>query len=564
MLIGVCLDNVDEPAEESWRKLAAMRPRVVGTLWTRVSAADGGTRHGRAVYERLEEVLERPTYHVRVGASRRMGVEEWVEAANAALGEVPAAALTEGRVRLRCLNEVNLEHEGGWEPEEYAGFLAEAVERVSVPLLAAPVSLVVGAREWWLRALAAWGGVVPAAGVCANVYGARVHEVGELLVEGVPWHVTEINTLHARPGGERAGWLVQSLMALEEAGCETAEVFILGGRSHGAWDERYVLTMEECQRLGGWMADASNEEEVVGVEKKQWPVGTGGWVWYVERNGGAAGIVEKAKRAGLSHVFIKGGDGPSAWEQLTPELVAELRAAGLSVLAWVYCYGGYRAGTAHGERRWTVEDEIALARRCLEVGVDGLVADVEAEYEGRPAEAERYAGVVAEACREHGVPFGYSPLPVIDYHTALPFVQFNRACDAVLPQFYSRALGPAWPVETLLAIWDRWKAAWASWGVPVPEMLPVGECFAEAGPADVTRFAAACRARRIRSVSYWSMDEMDAAELDAIATTVFDDGQTLREIEDALHGIWAATERQAALAVETQRRVAAIKGVVGL
>src|SRR5207244_4957935 len=124
--------------------------------------------------------------------------------------------------------------------------------------------------------------------------------------------------------------------------------------------------------------------------------GRGLWVWYAPRAGqlldpNAAtgrGIVAASRRANAGWVAIKGGDPKSpqdgTWPQLGPDLVAELREAGLKVFGWPYCYLD------------DVDREVALARWILAQGVDGLIADGEDECAGTWREAERYAAAGAD------------------------------------------------------------------------------------------------------------------------------------------------------------------------
>src|SRR5947207_6898068 len=115
--------------------------------------------------------------------------------------------------------------------------------------------------------------------------------------------------------------------------------------------------------------DARGDEFVIDLR------GSGGWVWYVEANGGLDGIAAKARAAKLQFVLVKGADGPARWDQLSADLVAALkeRVPGLAVLAWYYGYGGHRPGTAHGDRPWTVEDEIAVSQDIVAVpGLDEI------------------------------------------------------------------------------------------------------------------------------------------------------------------------------------------------
>jgi hypothetical protein len=133
MRIGICLDNVEQPAEQSCDKITVLRPHLVETLWTRADReGEGGTQHRRAAYDRLEALLDRPTYHVRVGPSRALTPDAWCAMAADALAELPSAALAERRVRLRALNEVNLPADGAWHAtEQAAAALVEAQRQMA-------------------------------------------------------------------------------------------------------------------------------------------------------------------------------------------------------------------------------------------------------------------------------------------------------------------------------------------------------------------------------------------------------------------------------------------------
>jgi hypothetical protein len=234
--------------------------------------------------------------------------------------------------------------------------------------------------------------------------------------------------------------------------------------------------------------------------------GVGMFIWYVSNaaGGDAATIAARAKQVGLRFVLVKCGDGGSAWDQFTPELVSGLQTEGLEVHGWAYCYGD------------DVDGELAVAEGCFDAGADGYVADVEAEYEGQAAAAEQVAiGLIA--LRPPGRLLGYSALPVVDYHLELPYAQLNHACELVLPQFYSRALGDGWTPDKLWEQWDRWSNKWKEWGVPVPRILPVGEAFGAATGDDVRTFAAANRERGVADAAFWEWGQARSEHWAAIA-----------------------------------------------
>lgn len=244
--LGCHLPNYEDLTEDDYAKLRAMRPDVLGSLYT------PGTKHRRSVYERIERECGKVVWIVRVGPSGKTTPRTWHRDAEAALLEVPPLAFTEGRVRLRCLNEVNLPEEGGWAPEEYAAFLHDCSEllRDDVPLVAAPISLGRnGWQEWLARFVVACGGSIPADRIAVNCYQHLVGEAPFFAGFGRPVDVTEISTL-GLSGRERGRWIVDRCRELAAAGIESAQAFIVGGKSFGAWDERYVISQEEAEEIG--------------------------------------------------------------------------------------------------------------------------------------------------------------------------------------------------------------------------------------------------------------------------------------------------------------------------
>ena len=75
------------------------------------------------------------------------------------------------------------------------------------------------------------------------------------------------------------------------------------------------------------------------------------WIWELARTEGGdlARIVTSARQYGLGAVYLKSGDGATAWPQFSPATVATLHAAGLRVCAWQFVYG--RRPGRRGERR---------------------------------------------------------------------------------------------------------------------------------------------------------------------------------------------------------------------
>lgn len=293
------------------------------------------------------------------------------------------------------------------------------------------------------------------------------------------------------------------------------------------------------------------------------PKGRAWWVWYVANCGGPRGIIDTCRKTNANTVFIKGGDGPYSWSQITRELVDELTFAGIAVYVWHYTYLGHVKGNVHGDSwKWTTQDEVRAVEDMLTAAgpnCKGFVSDPEAETEGRAREAAAFCtGVRALLSNKF---FGYAPLPVIDFHTKLPYTQFNSVCDAMMPQFYSRNLqgNPPWTQERIIEQWTRWADVWAKGGLPVPPLTPTGETYGLATNESIVEFENLAKQHEWPSWSYWSMEhaqreghvqtleaiardeiqEQGEPQMGRIALTAKDKDQA----EAIFHAMWLASER---------------------
>src|SRR3954451_5141365 len=133
--------------------------------------------------------------------------------------------------------------------------------------------------------------------------------------------------------------------------------------------------------------------------------GNGMWIWELHKaeGGDLAAMVNRARAAGISTVFVKSSDGAaSRWAQFGPELVQTLKANGLRVCAWQFVYGNDPLG------------EAALGADAIAAGADCLVVDAETKYEGRYAQAQRFMAALRAAVGP-GYPIGLTSFPYVDY-----------------------------------------------------------------------------------------------------------------------------------------------------
>lgn len=203
--------------------------------------------------------------------------------------------------------------------------------------------------------------------------------------------------------------------------------------------------------------------------------GLGAFLWYtdpamaaghglgpghVSEGGDLDRIAARCREAGFAWLAVKTGDYATSWPRQLRDVRA-LRERGIACYTWVYC------------RHDDVAGEAAMIREAIAAG-GAVILATEAECEGKPEAAEEILRRVRDQAPD--APIAYAPLPVIHYHQALPYVQYNQNCDAVLPQFYVAGLGRhRWPIETLLAEWAEWSYRWRGAGRPVPPIYPVIE-----------------------------------------------------------------------------------------
>ena len=257
MYRGLLLDNLNEPADTSFAKLVAMNASAVGTLWT--GARDGGgTKHRRPIYGRCEILLDHPEYLIRVEGYDDTPAGWWA-ATRDALREIPDAVLIEDRIRLACQNEPNLEH---WQnnPAGY-GRLYAAVSNTSLPVLFACPSLGMDGWSQWLATALEQAGH-PRRGI-VNLYGANVGRVGEFAGMFDELYVGEVNSSPWVRAGARVEFIGEALRHFARAAVKSVLIFIAGGRSNGAWDERYIISQEESAGLADW--NTNDDGEVSGT-----------------------------------------------------------------------------------------------------------------------------------------------------------------------------------------------------------------------------------------------------------------------------------------------------------
>jgi hypothetical protein len=186
----------------------------------------------------------------------------------------------------------------------------------------------------------------------------------------------------------------------------------------------------------GGDSDSATPVDSDGWSPSTWqPAGKGLWIWYFAYTGQtAAQAAERAQADHVAYVLIKSGQDASFWTSRYSEAnLREFTSRGIHVFAWPYVTPANIPGS------------IAAIKQAAQVpGTDGLVLDVEIEWEGNyAAQAEQLCQGIRAAVP--GVWLGYTSFGWVGYHGALPFSTFDHDCgDAFFPQVYWSDRGVSW------------------------------------------------------------------------------------------------------------------------
>ncbi len=227
------------------------------------------------------------------------------------------------------------------------------------------------------------------------------------------------------------------------------------------------------------------------------------WIWELGRTEGGdlARIVTKARQYGLSAVYVKAGDGATAWPQFSPTLVATLHAAGLRVCAWQFVYGRSPIGEANA-------GAAAVAQ-----GADCLIIDAESSYEGRYLAAGRYMRALRSRIGA-SYPLALTSFPYVDYHPAFPYSVFlgTNGAQVNMPQVYWKDIGTT--VDVALA------RTWMLNRVYQRPIHAIGQLYQAPSATDVLRFRTLAGAYGAIGTSWWDWQEAPARLWSVLAQPV--------------------------------------------
>jgi len=277
--------------------------------------------------------------------------------------------------------------------------------------------------------------------------------------------------------------------------------------------------------VGGIFLPSDNHTSI--VEAATLADGKGMWIWKIwELGESVSQIIDKLESAGVEWVTIKCGDSDSYY----------LTGPGYQLYDWAQSYGGFsnviglfhNAGVkvfgwhyVYSYDNWGIPgvSEADVSNEILDIlGIDGLIIDAEAEYEGEGKGPIAEAYMIAIRSQHPSSFIAYAPFPIIDYHTWFPYLEFGKYCDVVMPQAYWQDIGvtPTGMVDWMNEQWDKWHAIWQSGGHgdSVKPLIPIGQ--GNTPGSEVTEFCEAVLSR-YEGLSLWRYGIMTSGAWTAYA-----------------------------------------------
>jgi hypothetical protein len=223
------------------------------------------------------------------------------------------------------------------------------------------------------------------------------------------------------------------------------------------------------------------------------------WIWIIKETEGGdpLAIAAAAHRAGLTDVFVKVADGVNKYnitggKDLVPGTVAALRAVGVRVWGWQYCYGAN-----------PVAEEAVATARIRELNLDGYIVDAEVEFKkpGYDKNAEKYLSLLKQ--HNPNVKIAFSSYRFPHYHPEFPWAVFYKYCDINMPQVYwLQAHNAGEQTETCFQKFE------AMGKLPI---IPAGPAWKENGwrptPQEQKDFEAVAERYGATLVSYWDWQQ---------------------------------------------------------
>jgi hypothetical protein len=220
-------------------------------------------------------------------------------------------------------------------------------------------------------------------------------------------------------------------------------------------------------------------------------------------------IVQRLRDSGVTMLI-----GPKAWDSgqwMTNVIWKEVRDAlkqrmpELKVYAWGYCYPS--TAVADGAR----------AAECVTYGqADGVVLDVEIEFENHPREAQLLCERFRSQCPDTDLLYSTFALPA--YHSAFPYSTFQRYCNGLVPQLYFTYWIPPTGnmFQNVTAAAGAMCTQHGAIGIGSDSLIVTADLYDEGGhraptAAEMEEFARACKQLNCGGIAAWSYQHMSDA-----------------------------------------------------
>jgi hypothetical protein len=249
------------------------------------------------------------------------------------------------------------------------------------------------------------------------------------------------------------------------------------------------------------------------------PLGKGMWLYQLSmaEGGDAVKVVNKAKAAGLTHLYLRLGSSKGGFydQPELDKLLPVAHAAGLKVVGWDFVYLDDPAADAA-----RAKEEISYATPTGH-RIDAFSADIETSSEGVTLTAERAAAYGAKIRELVGPSYPLiATVPRPSPKRPFPFAEATASFDAIAPMVYWQNRDPVADVAGAIA-------ALAPLGKPV---LPIGQAYnggPEGGPdrdppkEQLVAFMNTAMSKGAVAVSFWVWNHATAEQWSAIdeATT---------------------------------------------
>ena len=231
------------------------------------------------------------------------------------------------------------------------------------------------------------------------------------------------------------------------------------------------------------------------------PLGKGMWLYQLSmaEGGDAAKVVNKAKAAGLTHVYLRLGSSKGGFydQAELDKLLPVAHAAGLKVVGWDFVYLDDPAADA-ARAKSEIDYTTPTGHR-----IDAFSADIETASEGVNLTAEGAAAYGAKLRALVGPSYPLiATVPRPSPKRPFPFAEATQSFDAIAPMVYWLNRDPATDVAGAIA-------ALAPLGKPI---LPIGQAYdggAEGGPkgdppkSALVAFMNTAMAKGAVGVSFW-------------------------------------------------------------